>query len=55
MSLVRKKLYSQGKYLPTAYAYVWPRKEFLEWAEYKLKSKKQNGRSEKENTASAQE
>lgn len=31
MSMLRKKLYAQGKYLPTGYAYVWPRKEFLEW------------------------
>lgn len=45
MSLVRKKLYAQGKYLPTGHAYVWPRKEFLEWAEYKLRSKRRKCRS----------
>jgi len=27
----RRKLYNKGKYLPVAYAYIWPRKEFLEW------------------------
>lgn len=33
MSPLRKKLYSQGKYLPKCYAYIWLRKDFLEWAE----------------------
>lgn len=27
----RRKLYKEGKYIPAAYAYIWPRKEFLEW------------------------
>jgi hypothetical protein len=27
----RRKLYEEGKYIPAAYAYIWPRKEFLEW------------------------
>ena len=35
MSPVRKRLYAQGKYQPTGYAYVCPRKEFLAWAERK--------------------
>jgi hypothetical protein len=30
-SPVRRKLYREGKYIPTAYAYIWPRKVFLEW------------------------
>jgi len=29
MSAKRRRLYKEGKYLPTGYAYVWPRKEFL--------------------------
>ena len=27
----RRKLYKEGKYIPAVYAYIWPRKEFLEW------------------------
>ena len=27
----RCKLYEEGKYIPVAYAYIWPKKEFLEW------------------------
>jgi hypothetical protein len=30
-SLKRRKLYDEGKYLPVAYAYIWPRKKFLGW------------------------
>ena len=33
MSPRRKKLYSLGIYQPTSYAYIWPRKNLLEWAE----------------------
>jgi len=29
VSAKRRRLYEQGKYLPTGYSYVWPRKEFL--------------------------
>jgi hypothetical protein len=29
MSPTRRRLYAEGKYLPTCYAYIWPRKEFL--------------------------
>ena len=29
VSLTRRRLYAEGKYLPTGYAYIWPRKEFL--------------------------
>ncbi len=25
----RRRLYAEGRYLPTGYAYIWPRKEFL--------------------------
>jgi hypothetical protein len=32
MSSTRRRLHAQGQYLPTGYAYIWPRKEFLEWA-----------------------
>jgi hypothetical protein len=27
----RRKLYKEGKYIPAAYAYIWPRKEFFGW------------------------
>jgi hypothetical protein len=33
MSPARKRLYEEGKYVPTSYAYIWPRKAFLKWAE----------------------
>ena len=29
----RRQLYEAGKYLPTSYFMVWPRKQLLEWAE----------------------
>lgn len=29
VSRTRQRLYEQGEYLPTGYAYIWPRKEFL--------------------------
>ena len=29
VSLTRRRLYAEGKYLPTGYAYIWPRKDFL--------------------------
>jgi hypothetical protein len=32
VSLIRRRLHEQGKYLPTGYAYIWPRKQFLDWA-----------------------
>jgi hypothetical protein len=32
-SRTRRRLYKEGKYLPTAHAYIWPRKEFLLFAE----------------------
>jgi hypothetical protein len=32
MSSARRKLYKEGKYQPASYAYIWPRKELLEWA-----------------------
>jgi len=27
----RRKLYQQGVYKPAAYAFIWPRKNFLSW------------------------
>jgi hypothetical protein len=33
VSSTRRRLYEQGKYLPTGYAFIWPRKEFLAWAD----------------------
>jgi hypothetical protein len=32
VSPTRRRLHAEGKYLPTGYALVWPRKEFLAWA-----------------------
>jgi hypothetical protein len=32
-SLLRRKLYEEGKYIPTEYIVIWPRKELLDWAE----------------------
>jgi hypothetical protein len=32
LSALRKRLYREGKYLPTWYAYIWPRIDLLEWA-----------------------
>ena len=32
MSATRKKLYEEGKYRPASYAYIWPKKVFLNWA-----------------------
>ena len=31
-SATRRKLYEDGKYIPTAYLVVWPRKEIIAWA-----------------------
>lgn len=31
-SLKRRKLYEEGKYIPTEYMVIWPRKELLDWA-----------------------
>ena len=30
----RRKLYEDGKYVPTSYFMVWPREQLLEWAEH---------------------
>ncbi|MBN2593240.1 MAG: hypothetical protein JXA81_07015 [Sedimentisphaerales bacterium] len=32
-SRTRRRLYERGKYLPTAHAFIWPRKDFLLFAE----------------------
>jgi hypothetical protein len=32
VSRTRRRLYEEGKYLPTGYAYIWPRKEYLLFA-----------------------
>jgi len=31
-SATRRSLYSEGKYIPTAYTLVWPRDKILQWA-----------------------
>ena len=33
MSFVRQRLHDEGKYTPTAYAFIWPRNTFLDWAD----------------------
>ena len=35
-SETRRKLYQEGKYIPTDYLAIWSRKKLLEWAENKL-------------------
>ena len=32
-SFVRQRLHKEGRYAPTAYAFIWPRKNFLDWAD----------------------
>jgi len=36
-SAERKKLYEEGKYMPTEHALIWPRKEILHWASERAK------------------
>jgi hypothetical protein len=38
LSKERRRLYEEGKYTPTEYALVWPKKEMLAWAERELKN-----------------
>jgi hypothetical protein len=33
LSPKRRKLYEEGKYAPTTFAFVWPREEMLKWAD----------------------
>jgi hypothetical protein len=33
MSAIRRRLYKEGKYQPTSYSYIWPRKALIKWAE----------------------
>jgi hypothetical protein len=37
-SKTRRKLYEEGKYIPTKYAMIWPRKGLIKWADMKSKS-----------------
>jgi len=32
-SATRRRLYEEGKYVPTEYCMVWPRKAMIRWAE----------------------
>jgi hypothetical protein len=34
-SQARRKLYQEGKYMPTSYLLIWPRKDLIAWAEKK--------------------
>ena len=38
-SNIRKNLYCQGKYFPTAYYVIWPRKELITWAKNEKRKK----------------
>jgi hypothetical protein len=33
MSSIRRRMYEEGKYRPTSFTYIWPRKALIEWAE----------------------
>ena len=33
LSMKRKELYEEGKYMPTNYLYIWPKKKLIQWAE----------------------
>jgi len=35
MSAERRRHYEEGKYIPTRYAYIWPREKLIEWADKK--------------------
>jgi len=35
LSMKRKRLYEEGKYLPTSYLYIWPRSKIIQWADNK--------------------
>lgn len=37
ISKIRRKLYKEGKYVPTGYLLIWPRKELIHWANKKDK------------------
>jgi hypothetical protein len=37
-SPTRRKLYEEGKYLPTDYLIVWPRKQLIEWADRQVRN-----------------
>lgn len=37
-SPTRRKLFKEGKYMPTAYIKIWPRKELIAWADRRLGS-----------------
>jgi hypothetical protein len=40
MSAVRRRLYAEGKYVPAACVYIWPRKELLDWAKKQITPKR---------------
>ncbi len=40
LSQHRRKLYEEGKYLPTQYAYIWRRKDFLTWLDRSVAEQK---------------
>ena len=37
-SKTRRKLYEEGKYMPTKWAMIWPRKSLIEWADRQTKN-----------------
>jgi hypothetical protein len=42
-SPTRRKLYEEGKYMPTEYALIWPRKKLLDWADKQDRINKSEG------------
>ncbi|MCP4348219.1 MAG: hypothetical protein GY795_22180 [Desulfobacterales bacterium] len=41
-SMTRRKLYEEGKYLPTNYLLIWPRDRLINWSDQKSKSASPN-------------
>lgn len=39
-SPTRRKLYKEGKYIPTCYLKIWPRKELIKWADKQARTRK---------------
>lgn len=39
-SPTRRKLYKEGKYIPTSYLEIWPRKQLIEWADKQTRTRK---------------
>ncbi len=40
MSMARRRLHAEGKYTPRPYAYIWPRRQLLDWADKQVASER---------------